>query len=486
MKTNNQTIFVLSRPLFWVLLALNLVVLLWIKQHTGDFFGWNPVDLNKDKLFELKSMLAITQFVLIALTLDQFLRRAIVHFNELSDDRHVPAILVQVMSVTVFVAIGLCAYVGLYDHNFTYLLASIGALSVGILYILKDVGHQVICGITLQADHIVSVDDWIELKEDGATEYLQVVELDYRMVVLKNDHGQLIRVYNHEFTEMHFINLSKQKPGVGSPRQLEIQVSARNNPDRVLRIMDLALKHVVHSNHEFLPKFSCFVSKIEEGVITYLVWYKTEIDTAPFETNGAILLCMTRFFKAAGINLNRFETQHPSENHTDTQSRLLDCYGLGILKLLSHEQIATIGQSVNVLHYYADHHVIEKGAQEDWMYIISEGCLEVKIADQHGEQKVVATLWPGDFVGEMSMLTGAPRAADVFAKADTVLVQITKEDIAPLLDSNPKLVKQFSDILAQRVAQNEVFASSDGQAARVAEESKSITTKILNFFFKKK
>jgi hypothetical protein len=47
-------------------------------------------------------------------------------------------------------------------------------------------------------------------------------------------------------------------------------------------------------------------------------------------------------------------------------------------------------------------------------------------------------------------------------------------------------VKQFSDILAQRVAQNEVFASSDGQAARVAEESKSITTKILNFFFKKK
>lgn len=107
----------------------------------------------------MKSILAITQFVLIAFTLDQFLRRAIVHFNELSDDRHVPAILVQVMSVTVFVAIGLCAYVGLYDHNFTYLLASIGALSVGILYILKDVGHQVICGITLQADHIVSVDD---------------------------------------------------------------------------------------------------------------------------------------------------------------------------------------------------------------------------------------------------------------------------------------------------------------------------------------
>ena len=197
-------------------------------------------------------------------------------------------------------------------------------------------------------------------------------------------------------------------------------------------------------------------------------------------------MCLTRFFKAAGINLNRLEAQHPLQSHTDTQSRLLDCYGLGILKLLSVEQVATISQSVNVLHYYADHQVIEKGAQEDWMYIISEGCLEVKLADQSGEMKVVATLWPGDFVGEMSMLTGAPRAADVFAKTDTILVQITKQDIAPLLDANPKLVKQFSDILAHRVAQNEVFTNSDGQSARVAEESKKITAEILNFFFLKK
>ena len=136
MKTNNQTIFVLSRPLFWVLLALNIALLLWLKQHTGDFFGWNPVDLNRHKLFELKSMLAIAQFVFIAFTIDQLLRRAVVRFNERSAERHVPAILVQVMTVAVFVATGLCAYVGLYDHHFTYLLASIGALSVGILYIL--------------------------------------------------------------------------------------------------------------------------------------------------------------------------------------------------------------------------------------------------------------------------------------------------------------------------------------------------------------
>ena len=485
MKTNNQTIFALSRPLFLALLALNLGLLLWLKLLTDNFLSWNAVDLNKESLFQLKSLLAIAQFALVGLSLDQILRKAIIGFNVHSESSHVPAILVQVLTVTIFIVTGIAAYIGLYDHHLNYLFASIGALSVGILYILKDVGHQVICGITLQADRIVSVDDWLEVKEGGATEYLQVVELDYRMVVLRNDTRQLIRVYNHHFSEMHFINLSKQKPGVAAPRKLEFRLSSANNSERVLRIMDLALKHVVHHNHEFLDEFSCHVSKIDEGRVTYLIWYRADIDTAPFETDGIILLVLSRFLKSAGINLNRLFNNPGHTNHSQAQTRLLDCYGLGILKLLNTEQVITVGQSVSVLHYHADHHLIEKGAQEDWMYIISEGCLEVKLADQTGEMKVVATLWPGDFVGEMSMLTGAPRAADVFAKADTVLVQITKEDIAPLLDSNPKLVKQFSDILAQRVAQNEVFANSDGQTARVAEESKSITAKILNFFFKK-
>lgn len=74
--------------------------------------------------------------------LDQLLHRAITRFNERANTRHIPAILVQVLTVTIFIVAGVCAYVGLYDHHLNYLLASIDALSVGILYILKNVGHQ--------------------------------------------------------------------------------------------------------------------------------------------------------------------------------------------------------------------------------------------------------------------------------------------------------------------------------------------------------
>ena len=92
MKTNNQTIFALSRPLFLALLALNLGLLLWLKLLTDNFLSWNAVDLNKESLFQLKSLLAIAQFALVGLSLDQILRKAIIGFNVHSESSHVPAI----------------------------------------------------------------------------------------------------------------------------------------------------------------------------------------------------------------------------------------------------------------------------------------------------------------------------------------------------------------------------------------------------------
>jgi hypothetical protein len=153
---------------------------------------------------------------------------------------------------------------------------------------------------------------------------------------------------------------------------------------------------------------------------------------------------------------------------------------------LSEAEITKLAKSIKSKSYYLGQQVIKKNAEEDWMYIISEGSLEVKIPDKTGELKVVATLWPGDFVGEMSMLTGAVRSADVFAKTNAILLEVSKEDIAPLLDSNPDLVKQFSDVLAQRQAQNEHFATQDGKDNAISTASKSITAKILQFFLKKK
>ena len=120
------------------------------------------------------------------------------------------------------------------------------------------------------------------------------------------------------------------------------------------------------------------------------------------------------------------------------------------------------------------------------MYLVSEGTLEVKIEAKSGEFVTVANLWPCDFLGEMSMLTGATRSADVYAKVDSVLLEISDENMAPLLKDNPNLVKLFSTALAERSAKNIAFSNQDSRNEQIENESKTMFNKILKFFFKPK
>ena len=84
----------------------------------------------------------------------------------------------------------------------------------------------------------------------------------------------------------------------------------------------------------------------------------------------------------------------------------------------------------------------------------------------------------------MSLLTGAPRSADVFAKVDCVLVEIKKENVAPILESNPRLINEISELLAKRQAHSASAASGAGNTD-LREQSQSLAKKMLQFFFKK-
>jgi len=486
MSASNTRIFLLPKVILWMVIAINFGLMIWLNKLADSPWGWNASDLEKGSMDILVDGLAIFQFVLLAFTLDQIMRFCVVRYNALSQKVHVPAIIIQLSSVLIYSVVALVAYVLLYDHAFSHILATLGALSVGIAYIFRDLIAEVVSSITIQADRLVSINDWIEVAEGDRRKYYQIVEIDHRMVVLRTVLGLTIRMYNQKFLALNFINLSKQEPGMGSRRFFFLNLSVRNNPEKVIEIIDLALKHVIYSNPDYLAWHGTLIDGLTEGSITYLIKYECIPSLGPFRTKSEIMIAVLRHLKAAGMSLHRIEAEYEVRNLTDTENRLIDSYEFSILKLLSEAEITKLAKSIKSKSYYLGQQVIKKNAEEDWMYIISEGSLEVKIPDKTGELKVVATLWPGDFVGEMSMLTGAVRSADVFAKTNAILLEVSKEDIAPLLDSNPDLVKQFSDVLAQRQAQNEHFATQDGKDNAISTASKSITAKILQFFLKKK
>jgi CRP-like cAMP-binding protein len=81
------------------------------------------------------------------------------------------------------------------------------------------------------------------------------------------------------------------------------------------------------------------------------------------------------------------------------------------------------------------------------MFILDSGQVEVRIAE---EPEPIAALYVGDIVGEISLLTGAPRSATVTATEPVDVVEVDHLALAPILAASPALVDRFAEVLRQR------------------------------------
>jgi CRP-like cAMP-binding protein len=87
----------------------------------------------------------------------------------------------------------------------------------------------------------------------------------------------------------------------------------------------------------------------------------------------------------------------------------------------------------------------------DTMYLVLEGSLQVSKRVIEGAEKVLATLGVGQYVGELSLLTGAQRNATVRAVGDTEVVEIDQDAFMRLLHDQPQVGLDLMRQMAHRV-----------------------------------
>ena len=469
----------------WVLASLNLMLLYWLDIHAGSIWGWEVADFTVAHPLNLVDALAVAQFLLFAVTVDMLMRKFVSQFNLYSKKSQIPAILVQCFSILIYSLFSLAGFILLYDHSVTNLLAASGAIGLSIGYVCRDLIADIVNSIVIQADGLIAINDWIEVPDGDKAQYFQVVQFDRRMVTLRNHFDYLVRIPNTRFVGMSYINLTKQAVGRGSRRAIEIQLDALNNPEKVLEVLNLALESILDGNKDFVGTCYCGINKLSEGMVTYKIFYECISSMKVSVSETIVMRAILRFLSAAGINTgSSMEIQTLDKYLSKTSNRLYEIYEYSILKALSHDEAMQLSKVAKIANCFKGEQLIRRNEQADSMFLVSEGSLEVKITDAQGDSIKVATLWPGDCVGEMSLLTGAPRSADVFARVDSVLVEISKEHIAPILESNPRLINEISDLLAKR--QSNASALINGQPKdNLRDQSHNLAKKILNFFFKK-
>ncbi|MEJ2360654.1 MAG: cyclic nucleotide-binding domain-containing protein [Gammaproteobacteria bacterium] len=77
--------------------------------------------------------------------------------------------------------------------------------------------------------------------------------------------------------------------------------------------------------------------------------------------------------------------------------------------------------------------IFRQGDEGDYFYLIRQGTCNV-MRSNHGTDTSVAELKPGQSFGEEALLSKAPRNATVSMKTDGVLVRLSKQDFAKLLE----------------------------------------------------
>lgn len=108
----------------------------------------------------------------------------------------------------------------------------------------------------------------------------------------------------------------------------------------------------------------------------------------------------------------------------------------------------------------------------DALYAILEGTVRIRTLSEEGQELVLNHLDVGEVFGEIALLDGLPRTADVVAETDAVLVRVPRPAFLALLRREPGIAVQLIEVLCARVrytstrVEEQHFLGADVRLAR--------------------
>ena len=121
---------------------------------------------------------------------------------------------------------------------------------------------------------------------------------------------------------------------------------------------------------------------------------------------------------------------------------------------LKKKQLEAVAGTARALTFEEGEAIIEEGEERSiGFYVLGSGTAEVT---KDGE--VVATFGPGDYFGEIALLTDEPaRTATVTATSAAEVLGVTKWDFRALINAQPEIAVQVMGELARRLEETQLL-----------------------------
>jgi len=125
--------------------------------------------------------------------------------------------------------------------------------------------------------------------------------------------------------------------------------------------------------------------------------------------------------------------------------------GTGLFKDISDEARQKVASRLLIEEIPKGLFITKKDIPLACLYIIKKGHVQAIEVNVEGAEIALADYFPGDYFGEMSLLTGEPSGVTTKAVEDTEVLVLYKMHFDEVLHDNPAINRHFITLLSQRV-----------------------------------
>ena len=144
---------------------------------------------------------------------------------------------------------------------------------------------------------------------------------------------------------------------------------------------------------------------------------------------------------------------------------------------LNEDELGHIADKMVAKHFENGNYIFLEDSEGEQCFFVLEGSVKVTRLSKDGREVILAMLNEGDFFGEMSLLDGESRSANVIALEETKVLTLDRNDFIAVVNDYPQIAVQLLKELARRLRK------SDRQIASLSlsDAEKRIALSIIRF-----
>jgi small-conductance mechanosensitive channel len=376
--------------------------------------------------------------------------------------------------------------------DLTGIVATSAVITAVIGFSLQDTLGNIMGGMALQMERTIGVGDWVRIDQQEG----MVKEIRWRQTSIETRNWDTIVIPNSVLMKGQVTLLGRR---TGAPRQhrqwVYFNVDFRYAPVDVIEAVEKALQAEPIPNIALEPAPHCLVIDFHDSYARYAARYWLT-DMALTDPTDSVVRSRIYFaLRRAGIPLSipaqsLFITEDDAgrrerKRDEEIEHRVETLSNVELFHTLTDEERRQLASGLSVAPFARGEAITRQGAEAHWLYIMTKGEAEVRVAVDGNLSKKVATLHAGDFFGEMGLMTGEPRTATIIAQTGVECYRLDKESFHEIIRSRPEIAEDISHVLARRRVELDAVRlglNEEAKRQRMSHTQGDLLRRIRSFF----